>query len=371
MEYEWIITDNFIFCYNLKNINGYKKLLLFDLDNTIIKTKSNKVFPINKDDWQFQYLNIPNIINNNNNINGIITNQKGLKNKEKKDDWIYKIKNILKEIKFNFIFASIKYDRFRKPMIGSSEYIKDFLMNNGIKIDKNKYNNNKIYYIGDAYGRETDHSDTDIKFAKNCKFKFKLPEHYFGITKIKQEGSITYPILSYYNKEEEEELITNIYNLIETNKKIIIMFIGYPASGKSFIRKKIIDKYNYFKYYNRDDLIKKEENKNLVIKLEEHDYIIDDNTNLESLKRKKELDKFKNYYKIGIYFNYEIEQCIHLNYMRMYWFGKELVNKVTYNTLRKKVLKEEIKLDKEFDKVIIIDKILNEFNYDDKIRYYF
>ena len=59
------------------NIN---KIYLFDLDNTIIKTKSGKVFPTDKDDWVFLHQNVPNYINKHfsSNIFGIISNQKYL-----------------------------------------------------------------------------------------------------------------------------------------------------------------------------------------------------------------------------------------------------------------------------------------------------
>ena len=78
---------------------------------------------------------------------------------------------------------------------------------------------------------------------------------------------------------------------------------------------------------------------------------------------------FESYYKIGIYFDYDFEVCWHLNWMRMYWFGVKLLPKVTYYTLKKNFVSDEI--NKGFDKFIIISKIFTEFNFDNKIKYYF
>ena len=114
MDFNWYILDNIIFGYskNLKNnfnFSNVNKIILFDLDNTLIKTKSKKVFPINKYDWEFLTPDVPNIINsqlipNQNNPNttnticGIISNQKGLKNPEMVNNWIDKIKDINKKL---------------------------------------------------------------------------------------------------------------------------------------------------------------------------------------------------------------------------------------------------------------------------------
>ena len=114
MDFKWIILDNIIFGYtdNFKELFTFKstqKIILFDLDNTLIKTKSKKVFPINKYDWEFLIPTVPNIINtqvqDNNTICGIISNQKGLKSQLMIDDWIFKIKSIGSQLNFHFIFS--------------------------------------------------------------------------------------------------------------------------------------------------------------------------------------------------------------------------------------------------------------------------
>ena len=143
-----------------------------------------------------------------------------------------------------------------------------------------------------------------------------------------------------------------------------------PACGKSFIRKELIKRFPQFAYSNNDDIHNNVQSRMLIKKIStNYDFIIDDNTNLIKSEREAKLKEFESYYKIGIWFNYELEVCWHLNWMRMYWFGEKLLPKVIYYTLNKKFIPDDI--DKGFDKFIEISKIFREFNFDNKIKYYF
>ena len=135
------------------------------------------------------------------------------------------------------------------------------------------------------------------------------------------------------------------------------------------IRKNLINYNSNFKYINKDDIKKKIINNNIINK---HDlninYIIDDNTNTAFKNRNQIYKIYKSHFKIGIYFNYEIDLALHLNYMRMYWYGGELIKKVAYYTLNKKFNKPE---EKEFDLLIKLDKIIPDFNLESSMKYYF
>ena len=369
--FKWNIENSFIFGFDktlFDNQNNIKKVYIFDLDYTLIRTKSGKKFPLNKEDWELLYSVIPNkLINLTNCIIGIISNQKGLKNQSQIYDWIEKINNIKNNIKIDFVFASIKDDRFRKPMCGSYEYIKEYLIN--VQWDKLS-SLHKIYYIGDACGRKNDFSDTDIKFALNCGLKFKTPEIFFDIENQEKFVNITYPKINYFDKQEQINLFSVFDELIKNHNKILIITIGFPASGKSFLRKELIKRYPQFYYANNDDIHKKIQSRMLINSIStDYDFIIDDNTNLNKLDRDTKIIKFKSYYKIGIWFNYELEVCWHLNWMRMYWFGEKLLPKVTYYSLIKKFNSNDI--ENGFDKFIEISKIFREMNFDNKIKYYF
>jgi bifunctional polynucleotide phosphatase/kinase len=367
---KWINMPTFTYYDNIPTtkLNTYKNVIIFDLDGTVIKTKSGRTFPTNSSDWIFNYDSVVNTLNSlnssNNTIIGIISNQKGIKSEFQMTEWQSKLNNIMKQVNFHFIFASFKDDRYRKPMIGSWEYIKDRLK--GLEVP-----HTQIIYVGDACGRENpkDHSDTDIKFALNCDFKFYTPEKFFKIKVGKQIATITYPDLIYYTKTEFNKIIKNIMQLFKENDKVLITMIGFPSSGKSYIRKLFINEYSNFKYTNKDDIKNKVINNNLVSKHDENiDFVIDDNTNM-SLKNRKDLFKiYKSHYKIGIYFDYEIDLSMHLNFMRMYWYGSELIKKVAYYTLNKNF---DIPNEKEFDMFVKLDKVIPDFNLDTSLKYYF
>lgn len=369
----WEIKTNYIFGYNedLDNINpkDIKSIYMFDLDYTLIKTKSGKKFPINKSDWELLYHSVSEkIFQLSDSIIGIISNQKGLKTQEQKVDWVDKIKQINMFIKIDFVFASISDDRYRKPLPGSFEFVKEKFASidwDGLVVKK------KIYYIGDAFGRPNDFSDTDIKYALNNNFKFKTPEIFFDVNKEDgKSGSVDYPNINYFTELEQTNLFDKLDIIVRTYNKILIITIGLPASGKSFIRKELVKRYPQFTYSNNDDVHDKVQSRMLIKKIStDYDFVIDDNTNLDKSIRDSKLSQFKSYYKVGIWFDYNLELCWHFNWMRMYWFGAKLLPKITYYSLRKKL--DHTNLEDGFDKFIKINKVFKEMNLDNKIKYYF
>jgi len=331
------------------------------LDGTIIKTKSGKVFPIGNDDWEPLYNNTANTINNLDAIVGIISNQKGIKSDVQLKAWQHKLDGIMKLItNIHFIFASTADNRYRKPMIGSWEYIKESIFL-GITLPE------EITYVGDACGRNTDHSDTDIKFALNNNFKFSTPEKFFKIKVPRQDLYVTYPNLEYYTITKFNNLFDKVLNEL-SNDKVFIMLIGFPGVGKSFIRKLIMDNNSKYKYTNKDDITNKVINNNLLKNKETSNYIINDNTNMNDKNRNIILKEYNNYHKIGIFFDYSIELSVHLNYMRMYWYGVSLISKVVYNTINKSYTKPT---SNTFDTFITFDKILPQLNFKDSSMKYF
>ena len=67
---------------NNSNQTPMKQIAAFDLDYTLIRPKSNRKFPKDKDDWKFVHDKIPEILRqviNKKYYLVIFTNQKGLK----------------------------------------------------------------------------------------------------------------------------------------------------------------------------------------------------------------------------------------------------------------------------------------------------
>ena len=377
----WIITDNYLFLNNKNNIKNNKKIYLFDLDNTLITPSSGKVFPVDEYDWKFMYESVVDKINSlskNNNTIGIITNQMGLKNNFMIKKWIFKMNNILKKISVDFVFVAIKNDGYRKPLIKSLDIFAD----NGIIID----NYSSKYYIGDACGRPADHTDTDLKFALNAKLRFRTPEKFFNIKLLEnkpinnnQELFITYLELDYYTIEKFAKIVNNIIKLINSNEKVMIMMIGFPACGKSYLRNLLVEKINKLDsinklyYFNNDDIkdgvVNSIVNSSLCTNLNDcqsKNKFINDNTNLSIKTRNIFLDKFSNYFTIGIFFDYDMETSQYLNYYRMYYHDKPLINKMIYNKLKKDFVKPN---KNDFDRYFVVNKIFPSFK--SKIKYLF
>ena len=194
-EYIEIISNNF----KLKN-----KIASFDLDNTLIKTKSGKIFPVDENDWVFNFDNILEILDQyhkNNYCLIIISNQKNLK-EARLESWITKVKDIINKISLPIkVYASIKDNIYRKPNTG---------LWNLIKININMIDS---FYCGDAMGRSNDHSDTDLKFALNIGLNFKSPETVFKNELVK------IPEIENYFDFNNFFKINNTFNLNNNNNK--------------------------------------------------------------------------------------------------------------------------------------------------------
>ena len=261
------------------------------------------------------------------------------------------------------LFASLKYDKYSKPLISSWDFIINKIL---FTLNINNLLNKKIYYIGMLLVKRK-FSDTDIKFALNNNFRFKTPEQFLKITKKSISINLNYPNIKYYTIKQQDKIFNNLFDIISSKKKIYIMLIGFPASGKSFIRNEIINNFKKFKYINNDDTKDNIDNNHLISNnFYDYNFIIDDNTNMYSNKRTSKLNMFKYYYKIGIFFDYNIDIAFHLNYFRMFWYNEQLVPKVSFYTLNKYFNKDDI--NNKFDNFIIINKIFNQFNHDNKVN---
>src|SRR5437660_69163 len=103
------------------NFEYREKVAGFDLDSTLINTKSGSKFAINEGDWKMPD-NVVKVLQkyySDEFCIVIITNQKGIKTgKQNKEQWKNKIGQIANKLKVPFkIFASIDSDIYRKPFM--------------------------------------------------------------------------------------------------------------------------------------------------------------------------------------------------------------------------------------------------------------
>lgn len=363
---------------NLFNKNS-QKLAGFDLDHTLVKPKSGRVRPKDKNDWMFYVNNLKERLlelqNDNYNI-VIFTNQSGLeKNEQKRKDFLFKLNNVLfelgNELKISY-FVLTAYNKYRKPMIGAYD-----LLLKEMKIDKKK-----SFYCGDAAGRpanwkysyidnngekceeinkKKDFSASDLYFATNCGLKFYVPEEFFFDNHFKSDA-IKLPKRNFLDYLKDKKFKDNFKLKLNEKKKYLIIMIGLPASGKSYLSHTIQKEYGKYKFeiVNKDLLKTKSKNDNLFKKLINDDAnIIIDNTNLVKkdrdyyIKFLEKSGKRNEYEIIGINFTTNYDIINQLNYWRCYFTGR-FIKSVVYNTLKKRM---DIKglLNEDFNKIINYD----------------
>lgn len=161
-----------------------KPFIVFDLDDTLIKTVSGKTHPINGEDWQPWHPSVEPKLRELAADHSIVvvSNQGGLRFKPFIRKKIRDVFAWLCGLGFDrvIVFAIGEYNVYRKPFTTIMEWnvLPHFPPQEIIQI------------VGDAAGRTDDHSDSDRVFALNTamllkqlgspsKVRFSTPEEYF------------------------------------------------------------------------------------------------------------------------------------------------------------------------------------------------
>lgn len=200
-------------------------IIIFDVDGTIMATKSGRTFPKDEDDYRVIWT--PKIPTGA--VTYIHTNQKNMKGYSKK----VAAASALVGAKDTLIATGD--DECRKPI--------PFGLIDMIAPDKDK-KNDLIIYVGDAAGRNGDHSDTDLKLVLNLRHLgynawFLTPDDYDTVGAWTQkemrkifnsheDWTITYPDLDapqtgLFSEDDVPDDVTTI------------ILCGMPGSGKSTI----------------------------------------------------------------------------------------------------------------------------------------
>lgn len=360
---KWTIDDTLLI-YNLQLLdNKIKcKMACFDIDGTIITTKSGKVHAINCDDWKIKFDNCIKVIENLSLQKYkivFISNQSGI-GILKVD--IVQFKKKIEDICKNFncditVFIATSNDRYRKP--------RTTIVDEYINIDNNSF------FCGDAAGRPKTHnlpkdfSDSDYKFALNLGISFFTPEELFtNEKKDNREKSFYYPI------SIDKDIHRGKYDPFIPKDKEVIIMCGYPGSGKSYYTKNYIIPCNYV-YINQDTLgTFKKCLKVLEIELKNKHNVVIDNTNPDIEKRKEIITIAKKYnYNIrGIYLKTSKDVSLHNMYYRTISSKNQIniIPIVSYNLFNKKFKK--LKLEEGYYKIEELDFKLN-ISDDEYINY--
>ena len=382
--FKWQTLENTVIFKAFNNfLPGKKKLLSFDLDDTLItfgksgKSKSpNKTkdtpykftFDLNKVKSKFDEYQ------KNDFIFAIFSNQNGITQGHiKESDFKDKIDKIFsQELKYPIItFFAKEKDFYRKPCVGMFDlFTKKFNENAPLDLSE-------CIYVGDAAGRKksstykrNDFSNSDYKFALNCGLKFLTPEEFFLGEKS------TYPTINNSLHDLDKNNNDHIKYDVSPNHKEAIIFIGSPGSGKSNFCENNLTPKGYIRI-NQDTLKTRQK----VIKcLEENlkagNKVVIDSTNPEKNGRKEYIKICKNY---GYYvraFNFLVSKdlAMHLNNLRTINKNRKhlsgYVNAIPIHTFFKNY--EEPQKSEGFDDIVEVNFVPGPFDNDEdkKIFYY-
>lgn len=305
-----------------------KKVIGFDLDYTLIKTKSGLTFPKGPNDWQWWNTNVKKTLKKYNKTHKLVifTNQGGIvMGMKSHDNFTTKMDAIFADLGFQIeTFACVgRNSPCRKP---------DKAMWN---LFTNNSTDNKSYkdaiYVGDAAGRETDHSDSDKKFAENIGISFQTPEEFFGEEKKKGVWfNINYNDIDLHHNDQE-----------------IILMVGYPASGKSTFANTYLNEkgYNILSQDYIESVINTKKStpiKKFMKDVKEHlkvgNSVVIDRTNMSANDRKQFIelgDEFDIPIR-AIYIDVSMDNAIIVNKDRAQRTEIKAVPNIAYYSMRKK-----------------------------------
>ncbi|XP_078064229.1 bifunctional polynucleotide phosphatase/kinase, partial [Mustelus asterias] len=181
------IENNKLLVFTKKGVQARSKFAAFDIDGTIITTKSGKVFPTGPDDWRILYAEVPRklkqLLADDYKI-VFFTNQRGIsRGKLRPQDFKSKVEAIVSRLGIPVqVYVSTGLGFYRKPMLGMLDHLRE-QGNNGMPIELDL-----SVYVGDAAGRpanwapdrkKKDFSCSDRLFALNAGMPFSTPEEFF------------------------------------------------------------------------------------------------------------------------------------------------------------------------------------------------
>ncbi|CAZ79331.1 unnamed protein product [Tuber melanosporum] len=221
----------------------------FDLDSTLITTESGNVFAKTATDWKWWSPCVPDTLrklHDDGYIIVIFTNQGFLKQPKKDSSNLTKFKLKLAAVLDSLdipvtVYAATANDRYRKPRVGMwEEMVDDYDLDaHGVDLDAS-------YLVGDAAGRDGDHSDSDRHWAANVGIGFRTPEEFF-LGKMPKSMAHRFDPLKYIKSEPQALVFT------KSSKQEIVLFVGPPGAGKSTFYRRNLEPLG-FERVNQDTL---------------------------------------------------------------------------------------------------------------------
>ncbi|XP_038608649.1 bifunctional polynucleotide phosphatase/kinase isoform X1 [Tachyglossus aculeatus] len=239
-------------------VTDREKIAGFDLDGTLITTRSGKVFPTGPDDWRILYPEIPRKLQQLQ-ADGyklvIFTNQLGIsRGKLKAKDFQAKVEAVLGQLGVPLqVLVATGSGLYRKPVLGMWDHLCE-QANGGVEVSVKD-----SVYVGDAAGRpanwapgrkKKDFSCADRLFALNAALPFHTPEEFFLNWK---PSPFSLPELDPRQLDPSGPLHLPASATLVSSEPELVVAVGYPAAGKSTFLKEHLVSAGYA-YANRDTL---------------------------------------------------------------------------------------------------------------------
>ncbi|KAJ5670298.1 Polynucleotide kinase 3 phosphatase [Penicillium maclennaniae] len=234
-----------------------RKIAAFDLDSTLIKTKSGNTFPRSATDWQWWNNVVPGKLRELNSAGFqvvVFSNQKkiaiqkdikaGSGESKSLTTFKEKITAMMNDLQVPIsVYAATTDAEYRKPRLGMWREFQD-----DYDLDVTGIDMKGSFFVGDAGGRPGDHSAADLGFACNAGLKYHTPEEFFlraGPRSDKRHfqsqilrgnGSRGTPYVAHIEQQctSVRKLTCNLGAKFTRKHSLeLVIFCGSPGAGKS------------------------------------------------------------------------------------------------------------------------------------------